>query len=79
MFAVAEGGSDTALAERLGVARATVLRTIDAQVLHDLDIHLAPDNAVIHKAPATKRRLAAHPRFVLHFTRQRRQLPQAQY
>jgi transposase len=44
------------------------LRTIDMQVPDDLDIHLVLDNASTHKTPAIKRWLAAHPRFVLHFT-----------
>ena len=44
------------------------LRTIDTQVPDDLDIHLVLDNASTHKTPAIKRWLAAHPRFVLHFT-----------
>ena len=44
------------------------LRTIDAQVPDDLDVHLVLDNASTHKTPAIRRWLAAHPRFVLHFT-----------
>jgi transposase/AraC-like DNA-binding protein len=44
------------------------LRTIDAQVPDDLDVHLVLDNASTHKTPASRRWLAAHPRFVLHFT-----------
>ena len=44
------------------------LRTIDAHVPDELDIHLVLDNASTHKTPAIKRWLAAHPRFVLHFT-----------
>lgn len=44
------------------------LRTIDAAVPDDLDIHLVLDNASTHKTPAIKRWLTAHPRFVLHFT-----------
>jgi transposase len=44
------------------------LRTIDAAVPDDLDIHLVLDNASTHKTPAIRRWLAAHPRYVLHFT-----------
>jgi transposase len=44
------------------------LRTIDAEVPDDLDIHLVLDNASTHKTPAVKRWLTHHPRFVLHFT-----------
>jgi transposase len=44
------------------------LRTIDAQVPPELDVHLVLDNASTHKTPAIRRWLAAHPRFVLHFT-----------
>jgi transposase len=44
------------------------LRKIDAEVPDDLDVHLVLDNASTHKTPAIKRWLAAHPRFVLHFT-----------
>ena len=44
------------------------LKTIDANVPADLDIHLVLDNASTHKTPAIKRWLTAHPRFVVHFT-----------
>jgi len=44
------------------------LRKIDAEVPDDLEVHLVLDNASTHKTPAIKRWLAAHPRFVLHFT-----------
>jgi transposase len=44
------------------------LKTIDASVPADLDVHLVLDNASTHKTPAIKRWLAAHRRFVLHFT-----------
>ena len=44
------------------------LQTIDREVPADLDVHVALDNASTHKTPAVKRWLAAHPRFVLHFT-----------
>jgi transposase len=44
------------------------LKTIEASVPADLDVHLVLDNASTHKTPAVKRWLLAHPRFVLHFT-----------
>ena len=44
------------------------LQTIDRAVPADLDVHLVLDNSSTHKTPAIQRWLAAHPRFVLHFT-----------
>jgi transposase len=44
------------------------LTTIDREVPDDLEVHVVLDNASTHKTPAVKRWLAAHPRFVLHFT-----------
>ena len=44
------------------------LRTIDANVPTDLDIHLILDNYGTHKTPRVRRWFAAHPRFHLHFT-----------
>ena len=44
------------------------LQTIDRQVPGDLDVHLVLDNSSTHKTPAIRNWLAAHPRFVLHFT-----------
>jgi len=44
------------------------LQTIDSQVPDHLDVHLVLDNSSTHKTPAVHRWLAAHPRFVLHFT-----------
>ena len=44
------------------------LRHLDAQVPPELDVHLILDNYATHKTPAIKRWLAAHPRFVCHFT-----------
>ena len=41
---------------------------IDRQVPAELAVHLVLDNYATHKTPAVKRWLAAHPRFVLHFT-----------
>lgn len=44
------------------------LQTIDREVPAEFDVHLVIDNASTHKTPAIKRWLAAHPRFVVHFT-----------
>ena len=44
------------------------LQTIDREVPDHLDIHLVLDNSSTHKTPAIKKWLAAHPRFVVHFT-----------
>jgi transposase len=44
------------------------LTTIDREVPAELDIHLVLDNSSTHKTPAIARWLAAHPRFVVHFT-----------
>jgi transposase len=44
------------------------LQTLDREVPADLEIHLVLDNYATHKTPAIRRWLAAHPRFVLHFT-----------
>jgi transposase len=44
------------------------LQTIDREVPDHLDVHLVLDNSSTHKTPAIRRWLAAHPRFVLHFT-----------
>jgi transposase len=44
------------------------LATIDREVPDDLDVHVVLDNSSTHKTPAVKRWLAAHPRFVVHFT-----------
>jgi transposase len=44
------------------------LATLDREVPADLDVHLILDNASTHKTPAIQRWLAAHPRFVVHFT-----------
>ena len=43
-------------------------RRIDREVPAELDVHLVLDNSSTHKTPAIQRWLAAHPRFVLHFT-----------
>ena len=44
------------------------LQKIDAEVPADSAVHVVLDNASTHKTPAVRRWLAAHPRFVLHFT-----------
>jgi transposase len=44
------------------------LQTLDREVPKQLDVHLVLDNSSTHKTPAIQRWLAAHPRFVLHFT-----------
>jgi transposase len=44
------------------------LTTIDKEFPDDLAVHLVMDNVSTHKTPAIQRWLAAHPRFVVHFT-----------
>ena len=44
------------------------LQTLDREVPADLAIHVVLDNSSTHKTPAIHKWLAAHPRFVLHFT-----------
>ena len=44
------------------------LATLDRDVPAELAVHLVLDNSSTHKTPAIQRWLAAHPRFVLHFT-----------
>jgi transposase len=44
------------------------LQTLDREVPRNLDVHLILDNSSTHKTPAIQAWLAAHPRFVLHFT-----------
>jgi transposase len=44
------------------------LATIDREVPTELDVHVVLDNSSTHKTPAIQTWLAAHPRFVLHFT-----------
>ena len=44
------------------------LTTLDREVPDGLEIHLMLDNSSTHKMPAIQKWLAAHPRFVLHFT-----------
>ena len=44
------------------------LQTLDHEVPTELDVHVILDNSSTHKTPTIQRWLAAHPRFVLHFT-----------
>ena len=44
------------------------LRTIDANVPPELDVHLILDNYGTHKTPAVRAWFTRHPRFHLHFT-----------
>ena len=44
------------------------LRQIDRSTPKELDLHLILDNSSTHKTPDVKKWLAAHPRFILHFT-----------
>lgn len=44
------------------------LRTLDASVPTELDIHLIMDNYGTHKTPAVQRWFVRHPRFQVHFT-----------
>ena len=44
------------------------LRTIDAHVPAELEVHLILDNDGTHKSPISRRWLAKRPRFHLHFT-----------
>jgi transposase len=44
------------------------LQALDRELPAELDVHLVLDNSSTHKTPLIQRWLAAHPRFVLHFT-----------
>ena len=44
------------------------LRTIEANVPADLDVHLVMDNYATHKTPAIRAWFARHPRWHIHFT-----------
>jgi transposase len=44
------------------------LQRLESEVPAELEVHLILDNASTHKTAAIKNWLAAHPRFVLHFT-----------
>jgi transposase len=51
-----------------GIEFKKFLQTLDREVPASFDVHLVLDNSSTHKTPAIQRWLAAHPRFVLHFT-----------
>jgi transposase len=44
------------------------LATLDREVPPGLEVHVVLDNSSTHKTAAIRRWLAAHPRFILHFT-----------
>lgn len=44
------------------------LRTVEARVPADLDVHLVMDNYATHKTPAIRKWFARHPRWHVHFT-----------
>jgi transposase len=44
------------------------LQVIDREVPDELAVHVVLDNSSTHKTPAIRKWLAAHPRFVVHFT-----------
>lgn len=44
------------------------LQRIDRAVPAELEVHVVLDNSSTHKTPAIQKWIAAHPRFVLHFT-----------
>ncbi len=44
------------------------LRTIEANIPDDLDVHLVMDNYATHKTPAIRKWFARHPRWHIHFT-----------
>jgi transposase len=44
------------------------LQTLDREVPAELEVHIVLDNSSTHKTPAIQKWLAAHARFVLHFT-----------
>ena len=72
LFAALDVATGTVIGECHRRHRATeflqFLKTIDAAVSRDLDLHLVLDNYGTHKTPRVRRWLAAHPRFHLHFT-----------
>ena len=44
------------------------LRQIDRTMPEDIDLHIILDNSSTHKTPEVKKWLAAHSRFIMHFT-----------
>jgi transposase len=72
LYAALDVGSGKVIGSLHGRHRAIefkkFLQRLDQDVPAELEVHLILDNASTHKTPAIKRWLAAHPRFVLHFT-----------
>jgi transposase len=72
LFAALDLGSGSIIAEHHRRHRhqefLRFLKTIDAAVPAEFDLHLVCDNYATHKTPAVKKWLLRHPRFHLHFT-----------
>jgi transposase len=72
LFAALDIATGKVIGECLARHRAdeflTFLKKIDRETPAHLDLHLILDNYATHKAPAVKRWLARHKRFILHFT-----------
>jgi transposase/AraC-like DNA-binding protein len=71
LFAALDVASGRVLSETYARHRAAefkkFLDRLDEQVPAQLDVHMILDNYATHKAPAIRRWLARHPRFVFHF------------
>src|SRR5438034_4108164 len=72
LFAALDVASGKVIGELHRRHRSTEFRKfldrIDAEVPHDLEVHLVLDNYGTHKTPLIQRWLLRHPRFHLHFT-----------
>lgn len=72
LFAALDVASGTVIGElhrrHRGKEFLAFLRTIDANVPAELEVHLVMDNYGTHKTPSIKGWLARHPRFKVHFT-----------
>jgi hypothetical protein len=72
LFAALDVASGKVIGELHRRHRSTEFRKfldrIDAEVPHDLEVHLVLDNYGTHKTPLIQRWLLRHPRFYLHFT-----------
>jgi transposase len=72
LFAALDVASGKVIGELHRRHRSTEFRKfldrIDAEVPHDLEVHLVLDNYGTHKTPLIQRWLVRHPRFHLHFT-----------
>ena len=72
LFAALDLGSGSVIAEHHRRHRhqefLRFLKTIDAAVPAEFDLHLVCDNYATHKTPQVKKWLLRHPRFHLHFT-----------